>query len=98
MNKEKWIDEVLQSAKGIQPVESNPYLASKVEARLQTPSPNKISLRWVYATAAIMLVILTVNVAAWRHTATNNQSSPVQQLVHEYDLSNHDFYSINYSN
>ena len=98
MNKEKWIDEILQTAKDIQPVESNPYLAAKVAARLQQQPVNKIPLRWVYATVAAMLVVLAVNIAVWSKTAGNKQNSPVQQLVREYGLSDQDFFSLNYSN
>src|SRR5258705_13888014 len=98
MNKGKWIEEILQSAKLIQPVESDPWLATRIEAKLQQqPGNGRISLRWVYATAAVMLVLLTINVTIWRNTA-NKQTSPVQQLVQEYDLGDHDFYSMNYSN
>jgi hypothetical protein len=98
MKKEKWIDEILQTAKGIQPVDSNPYLAAKVEARLQQQPVNKIPLRWVYATVAAMLVVLIINIAVWSRVAGNKQNSTVQQLVQEYGLSDHDFFSLNYSN
>ena len=97
MNKEKWIDEILQAAKDMQPVESNTYLPAKIEARLQQQPESKISLRWVYATVAAMLVVLTVNIGVWR-AANNKQSSPLQQLVQEYSLVNHDFFSMNDSN
>jgi hypothetical protein len=97
MNKEKWIDEILQSTKNMQKVESNPFLATRVEEKLQKGINGKISLRSVYATVAIMLVILIVNITVWRNTTTG-QSSPVQQLVQEYGFSSHDFYSMNYSN
>jgi hypothetical protein len=97
MNKEKWIDEILQTAKDMQPVESNPYLPAKIEARLQQQPESKIPLRWVYATVGVMLVVLTVNIGVWK-AASNKQSLPVQQLVQEYGFTNHDFFSMNYSN
>jgi hypothetical protein len=59
MKKEKWIEEILQSAKDIKPVSSNPYLTTRIEAKLQAADPvKKLPLRWVYVAAAAMLLLL----------------------------------------
>jgi hypothetical protein len=97
MNKEKWINEILQSAKGIQPVASNPYMATRIEARLQeAPAVNKISVRWVFVSTAVMLLVLALNIAIWNSSARTNKISDLQQLVNEYGFTSNDFYSTNY--
>jgi len=93
MKKEEWIDEVLRSAKEITPVESNPYLATGIEAKLQQKPAAQIPVHWVYATVAAMTIILFVNISIWK-TANNapKQNSAVQQLVQEYGWASHDLY------
>jgi hypothetical protein len=99
MKKEKWIEEILQSAKDIKPVSSNPYLTTRIEAKLQAIEPiNKLPLRWVYVAAAAMLLLLAMNITIWRSTARSSQTSGVQQLIQEYGWDNNDLYSMNLSN
>ena len=99
MNKEKWIEEILQTAKDIKPVAPNPYMATRIEAKLQQAEPiNKLPLRWVYISAAAMLLLLLINVAVWRNTSSTQQTSSVQQLIQEYGWNSNDLYSVNLSN
>jgi hypothetical protein len=99
MNKEKWIEDILQSAKDIKPVSSNPYLTTRIEAKLQAADPiNKLSVRWVYAAGIAMLLLLAMNITVWRSATTSSQTSGVQQLIQEYGWSNNDLYSMNLSN
>jgi hypothetical protein len=99
MKKEKWIEEILQSAKDITPVASNPYLTTRIEAKLQSADPiNKLPLRWVYVGAAAMLLLLAMNITVWRSTVQSSQASGVEQLIQEYGWSNNDLYSMNLSN
>ena len=96
MKKEQWIEEVLQTAKTIGTVESNHYIATRIETKLQQKPIPEIPLRWVYATVAAMLIILFVNISAW--TIANDstkQNAAVQQLVREYGWASHDIYSDN---
>jgi hypothetical protein len=96
MNREKWIEEVLQTAKTVGIVESNPYIATRIEAKLKQQPALQVSPRWVYATLAVLTVIVLVNIAVWR-TVNNSskQSAAVQQLAEEYGWASHDFYSAN---
>jgi hypothetical protein len=99
MKKEKWIEEILHGAKDIKRVDSNPYMATRIEAKLQKPAPvSKLPLRWVYVSAAAMLVLLTMNITMWSSPAKSSQTSGVQQLMQEYGWSNNDLYSTNLSN
>lgn len=95
-SKEQWLEEVLQSAKEIGPIESNPYLATRIEAKLQQRPAAQVPVRWVYVTVAAMTLILFINISAWKRTNNSNQqNAAVRQLVQEYGWASHDIYSNN---
>jgi hypothetical protein len=96
MNKEKWISDILQSAKNIKPVESNPYMASRIEAKMQQPTTTIISARWAFGSVVALALVLVINITVWQSSAQSNQSPGLQQLVREYGFGNNDFYSMNY--
>lgn len=98
MKKENWIDDILQTGKEIKPVASNPYLATRIEAKLRGQVNNKLPLRLVYVAAAAMLLLAAMNITIWSKPATTAQRPGVQQLMQEYGWSNDDLYSMNLSN
>jgi len=99
MIKEKWIDEILQTAKQVKPVASNPYLARKIEAKLQkTRVIGNIPLRWVYVSSAAMLFLMALNITVWRNSNQSSDTSEVRQLIEEYGWAGTDVYSTNISN
>ncbi len=100
MKKEKWIEEILQTAKEIKTVAANPYLATRIEAKLQEDVPaDKLPLRWVYAAAAVLLFLFIANISILRTSPqSRTRSSDIQQLIQDYDLGNNDLYSISFSN
>jgi len=100
MNKDKWIEEVLQSAKEIQPVSSNAFMATRIESKLKQPVlANTLPLRWVYASAAVLLVLLAMNISLLRKDKKQqSKSSGVQELMQETGWGNNDLYSMNLSN
>jgi hypothetical protein len=98
MDKEKWINEILRSAKDLSSVPANSWMASRIEVKQADKNTSKgLSLRWVYASAAIMALILVTNVTIWRSTFQSPASSEVKQLIHEYGWGNNDPYSLSYS-
>jgi hypothetical protein len=100
MSKEKWIEEILQSAKQVNPVPANPYMATRIEAKLkENMVPVTIfPMRWVYASAAMMLLLLAMNISIWRSNRQASSPPGVQQLIQEYGWGNTDLYSVNLSN
>ena len=97
MNKEKWIDEVLQSAKGMKPAEANPFLHTRIETKLQQEKPvQSISLRWVYASLAGLFLLLLLNISVWRNSAKGNQDTVKEQLAQEFSWASNSRYSLNY--
>ena len=95
-NKAQWIDEVLQSAKEIGSIESNPYLATRIEVKLLQKPVAQIPARWVYATVAVITIMLFINISVWRTAGSSmKQNTAVRQLVQEYGWASHDLYSNN---
>jgi hypothetical protein len=100
MNKEKWIDDIVKMAKAVQPVSSNPWMATRIEARLQEPvTINKVSLQWLMASAAVMILLVTMNITILRKNIPEQPaaSAAVQSVINEYGWSNNDPYSANFS-
>lgn len=99
MDKEKWIEEILQSTKGMKSAPSDPYRATRIEAKLQEPVVSKLPMQWVYVSAAAMLLLLITNIAVMRRgTSTQAESSGVSQLMKEYGWSDDNIYSTTPSN
>lgn len=99
MKKEDWIEEVLKSTRGMQPVSSNPFLASRIETKLQQPVANKLPMRWVYVSVSVLLILLVANISiVGTATSRRTESSSLQQLIQEYGWNNDNLYSANLSN
>ena len=91
------VDEHLKSLEGMKEAETNEFFYTKLKAKMMNRrGTEKISLRWVYATVTVMLLILVVNIFAWRTVNISNKpNSSIQQLVQEYGWASHDLYSNN---
>jgi hypothetical protein len=101
MNKEQWIDSIIQSGKQLPPVEANPFMATRIAAKLQAPdqppAPTGIPMRWVYASAAGMALLLLLNILLWSNTTPLHANTGIQQVMQEYGWGNTDLYGMNYS-
>ena len=100
MNKEKWIDDIIQSGKQLSPVPVNPFLATRVEAKLRVLEEEEVKpfipVRWVYATAAAMVVLFIVNVVLLNASNVSaKKNAGIQQVIREYGWGNNDLYSMN---
>ena len=98
INSTSLVDEHLESLQEMKEAETDDFFYTRLKAKmsLHPNSKEKISMKWVYATAVAMLVILTINVFVWRNSnAIAKQSSSIQQLVQEYGWARHDLYSNN---
>jgi len=96
MNKEKWIDEVLGSARQVTPVEGNPFLQTRVEAKLR--QEKTIRPAWIYALTTAMSIALILNIYAWLNSRIETKpSGGIQGVMQEYGWSGNDNYSLNYS-
>ncbi|MEJ8840871.1 hypothetical protein WG954_00655 [Lacibacter sp. H375] len=90
-NQEQWIDEVMGSLQGIQPAEGNPYLHTRVLARLQqNPARQAVQVKWVYTVAIAFTVMLLLNVMGWNMSFNNDEqdSVDIETVINEYELEN----------
>ena len=90
-NQEQWINEVMGSLEGIQPAEGNPYLHTRVLARLQKTSGRQpVKVKWVYAMASVFVVMLLLNVMGWNTTSNSDEQDTVdiETVINEYELEN----------
>ncbi len=90
-NQEQWIDEVMGSLQGMQPAEGNPYLHTRVLARLQqNPARQAVQVKWVYTVAIAFTAMLLLNVMGWNMSFSNNDqdSVDIETVINEYELEN----------
>lgn len=99
MEKETWIEEILQSARNIKPVASNPFIATRVLARLENEKPvtERLSTRWSLVTATALIAIVAINILLWQNAGDSKNQSDIKQVIQEYNLGGNDGYSMNYS-
>jgi hypothetical protein len=99
MEKEKWIEDILQTCRHIQPAGVNPFMATRVEAALQkdgeSASPARLPLRWVWVSAAVMAVLVVLNVMAWSRPQAPVRAG-IQSVMQEYGWSGDRFYSADF--
>jgi hypothetical protein len=84
--KEDWINEVLDSIEGIAPVQPNPYLFQKVMLRLKTETRQLIPLRVVWMSAAAVLALIVLNIAAIKIQVSKSGIQDASIVVSEYQL------------
>jgi fucose permease len=97
MNKEKWIDDIIQSGKELSPVPANSFLATRIAAKLRAleeePLARVVPARWVYVSAVAMLVLLIINVVLVNNTHVSaKKNTGIQQVMQEYGWGNNDLY------
>ncbi|RXK58401.1 hypothetical protein ESA94_17330 [Lacibacter luteus] len=91
-NQEQWVDEVMGSLQGLQSAEGNPYLHTRVLARIQQQLPDRqpVQLKWVYAMAGVFTIMLLLNVMGWSNSSSADNASGVdiETVINEYDTDN----------
>jgi hypothetical protein len=93
MQQEQWIREVMGSLEGLEKAEGNPYLATRVLARLEKPiGRQRTSLRPVLALASAAVLILLLNVFLWsRDLPDTGEQVTTATRVYDYDLTSIDY-------
>lgn len=93
MQQEQWIQEVMSSLEGLEKAEGNPYLATRVLARLEKPSTQqRTSLKPVLALASAAVLILLLNVVLWsRDIPDTGEPVTTATRVYDYDLTSIDY-------
>jgi hypothetical protein len=94
MQQEQWIHEVMKSLNGLQKEEGNPFLHTRVMARLQQPPAEKgYGLQPVYILSMFAIVVLALNVFSWTGNRTTNEQDSVTILntSNDYELTSTDY-------
>lgn len=79
------LDEVLQSIDHLQPVEVNPFLYTRIMARLQKPDAREVVRKsWVWATGLTLLFLITANIMSWTFSGRGAHTSGTGSILHEY--------------
>jgi Na+/H+ antiporter NhaC len=61
MEKENWINEVLESTQGITTVAPDARIFSKIQSKIKVK--NTIPMQWVWTAAASMVILVALNIA-----------------------------------
>ena len=101
MNKQEWINDIIRAGNNLPPAPVNPFLATRIEAKLnalqEKGTKSVIPVRWVYASAVAMMVLLLLNIALLRSWGGQaKEGSGIQQVMSEYGFNTNDLYTMNY--
>ncbi|MBX9784820.1 MAG: hypothetical protein K2X48_16140 [Chitinophagaceae bacterium] len=95
MQQEQWINEVMKSLNGLQKQEGNPFLHTRVLAKLQEPTAVKIyGLRPVFILSCLAVVMLLFNIFSWtgnRTTGIEQDAVSIANASNDYELTSTDY-------
>jgi len=97
MNKEKWINEVMNSLDDVKSAEANPFLYNKILNKIGSGALEytPIKLVWLAAASFALLVVLNFSIIKKSDSAQSNSKNEVETLANSYQLINEN--SINYN-
>jgi hypothetical protein len=84
MEKETWIDEVLNSTNGITPVLPDAKLFSKIQNRIK--KTETVSPQWLWLAAASLALLLTLNIKIIYSSKSKSRKTPTEKIA--ADMSN----------
>jgi hypothetical protein len=88
MNKDQFIEKVLNSTNGIQRVEPNEALFSKIQLRIEAEKPVSNYIRWLVAASIISLISLNMGILL----NTNDTSASKSELSSLVSTTNNQLY------
>lgn len=95
MNKEKWINEVMNSLDDVKSAETNPFLYNKILSKMNTVKEEPTSNKLVWLMAASFAILVALNFQAIKTSSSSkNEKTDVEQIANAYNLVNTN--SINY--
>jgi hypothetical protein len=80
MNKNQFIEKVLNSTNGIQQVEPSDALFSKIQNRIQADKPVDNYITWLVAASVIVLITLNVGIL-FNTSSSSTSKSELASLV-----------------
>jgi hypothetical protein len=97
MNKEKWINEVMNSLDSIKSSEVNPFLYNRILKKIGSGNAEyaPMKLVWLAAASFILLIALNFTIIRVANSSHGNKKNELQKLAADYQLLNEN--SINYN-
>lgn len=86
MEKEQWIDEILNSTDGLQKASADAHLFSRIERRLR--ECEFVSPKTVWLAAASIAILVAVNVVLIKKSAQSKSDNPIPSIATSFDKSN----------
>lgn len=85
---ENRINKIIDSAKGLEPVEPNPYLFNKILIRMQDKAQTIYQTRpgLVWASASIMTLLIALNIYMLTNGNNSVENSSSNSIVSYYNL------------
>ena len=93
MNKEKWINEVMNSLDDMKSAEANPFLYNKILNKIGSGEVEYAPMKLVWLAAASFTLLAVLNFQAMKKSGSSNMTE-VQEIANAYNLVNTN--SINY--
>lgn len=93
MNKEKWINEVMNSLDDVKSAEANSFLYNKILNKIGSGEIEYAPMKLVWLAAASFALLAVLNFQAMKKTGSNNRGD-IQEIASAYNLVNTN--SINY--
>lgn len=92
-NQEQWINEVMESLQDIKPADGNPYLHTRVMARVKLNTARQpVQVKWVFAVASVFVVMLLLNVLGWNWNTSSGtddiETVGIETVINDYQLEN----------
>ena len=95
MNKEKWINEVMNSLDDVKSTEANPFLYNKILNKIGSGEIGYAPKKLIWLAAASFALLAILNFQAMKKTGSSSSNrTEVQEIASAYNLVNTN--SINY--
>ncbi|MCW3084188.1 MAG: hypothetical protein JWP12_1554 [Bacteroidetes bacterium] len=89
MNKEKQINEIMDSLDQLKQAEPNPYLYAKIITKINAVREEYTPVKMVWLAAASFLLLVLLNLQVMRHSsAAPDKHAGVAELARDYQLLN----------
>ena len=90
MNKEKWVNEVMNSLDDVKSAEANPFLYTKILAKINSGNTEyaPAKLVWLAAASFALLILLNFTIIKSSNNSSKRENAEVQTLAKGYDLMN----------
>ncbi|MQP24231.1 hypothetical protein GFJ94_04030 [Flavobacterium sp. LMO8] len=81
MEKDKWIENVLNSTDGITKVSPNDQLFSKIQSRINDQKPVETYVKWLVAASVVVLISLNTTYLIQKSNTSKQNNNNISSLV-----------------